>query len=349
MYKKEKKEHGFKTFSKDIKEGNIPGVIFLYGVEGYLIGWAVESLVKRYVNPACMALDYIRFYDEGEDASSILDACDTFSMISEKRIVWAREFGPLCSSSSKGFSSADMEKIKAYIKEPNPATLLIFSAEKPDEKSELSKWLKKECKCYELAPLDYSTLNGFIQKRFAAAGREITRDLIKVIIDQSGYFNKETEYRIYNLIWDIEKIIAYSSDAVITEEDVCQVLTGDMDKFIFNLLDAVSSNQKDKAFALLYNILNSGRDVFSVVAMLVNQFELLLDVAEFKGDGMNLSQISATMKTSEFRIKKAMAFTEKFTVDKLRSILSQLYEIDRNIKMGLMEQTLALEMLIGRI
>ena len=100
---------------------------------------------------------------------------------------------------------------------------------------------------------------------------------------------------------------------------------------------------------MLYHILQSGRDVYGIVAMLINQFELLLEVAELKKEGMNLSQIIAMLQSSEFRIKKAMAFTEKFTVEKLKNVLTQLYEVDRNIKTGLLDQNLALEMLIGRI
>ena len=64
---------------------------------------------------------------------------------------------------------------------------------------------------------------------------------------------------------------------------------------------------------------------------------------------MNLSNISARLKSSEFRIRKAMGFTEKFTVSRLKEILSQIYEIDRNIKTGLLSPELALEMVIGRI
>ena len=44
-----------------------------------------------------------------------------------------------------------------------------------------------------------------------------------------------------------------------------------------------------------------------------------------------------------------MAFADEFTVERLRSILSQLYETDRNIKTGALEPNLALELLVGRI
>ena len=349
MFKKERKEHAFKVFGRDIRETDMPPVLFLYGEEGYLINWAAETLIKRYVNPALISMDYVKFQDEGEDIGMILDACNTFSMMSERRVVWVNEFPALRSANAKGFGADAAAKVQAYLKEPNPGTLLVFAAQEPEPKSELVKLLKSQAKCYEFGQLDYSSLSGFITKRFAALGSEADRDLVKLIIDQSGYFNKETEYRLFNLVNDIEKITAYSQGGRVEEEAVSQVLNGDLDTFIFNLLDAVSGGQKDKAFGLLYNILRSGRDVFSIVSMMVNQFELMLDVAQFKEEGKNLAQITEIMKSSEFRIKKAMGYTEKFTVSKLKQILSQLYEVDRNIKTGLLEPELALEILVGRI
>jgi len=349
MFKKEKKEHAFKTFSRDIKDGDMPPVLFLCGEEGYLIQWAVDTLKNRYVNPACAALDFVKFQDEGEDITQILDACNTFSMMSERRMVWADEFPALRSAVGKGASTQDLERMEAYLAEPNPGSLLVFTSAQPENRSELVKLLKSRAKCYVFDQLDYAALSGFITKRFSSSCVSVERDVVKSIIDQSGYFNRETEYRLFNLVSDIDKIIAYSCGGEVTSEAVSQVLNGDMDTFIFNLLDAVSARQKEKAFGLLYNILHSGRDVFSIVSMMVNQFELMLDVAELKAEGHNLSRITEIMKSSEFRIRKAMGYTEKFTVDKLKDILSQLYEVDRNIKTGLLEPNLALELLIGRM
>ena len=348
-YRKEKKEHAFKSFTKDLKEGDIPAVLFLYGEESYLIDWAVETLVKKYVSQGSSALDYIKFHDEGETAKEIIEACNTFSMMSQRRIIWADGFAPLRSGTAKGFGAEELKVFADYIKEPNPSTILIFSEENPEAKSELVKLLKKECRCYCFEQLDRATLGAFIVKRFKEAGVDAGQEQVQVIIEQSGYFHKESQYRIFNLVHDIEKMVAYSGGKQLAEEDIEEVLNGDLDKFIFDLLDAVSNHEKDKAFTLLYNILGSGRDVFSVTAMMVNQFELLLDVAQCKEEGMNLSQISAFLKSSEFRIKKAMRFAEKFTVKRLKEILSQLYEIDRNIKTGLLDPELALEIVIGRI
>lgn len=346
--KYEKKEHAFKTFSKDLKNDDFSPVIFMYGVEDYLTEWAVECLVKRFVNPAASSLDYIRFTDEAS-LSDILEAAGTFSMFSERRIIWAKDYMPLMSVNAKGFGAAEMERLCKYIEDPNENTILIFSATKPEEKSEPVRELKKECRNYFFDKLDYQQLAAFAEKRFKTAGVSINRSALQYLIDESGYFNKETEYRILNLENDIKKLIAYTGGKEVTEEDISLNLHGDMDTFVFNFLDAVSNNRKDAAFELLHNILTSSGEVFSILGLLINHFELILTVKEFKEDGIGLAAITSKLKINEFRVKKSMQFADKFTAEKLRDTLSQLYETDRNIKTGMLEQNLALELLVGRM
>jgi DNA polymerase-3 subunit delta len=120
--KKEKKEHAFKLFSHDIKNEEMPSVLFLYGEEGYLIQWAVESLLKKYVNPGCISLDYVKFQDEGETLSEILDACNTFSMMSERRVVWSNEFAPLRSANAKGFTATQLVTLSVLARKNVSAT-----------------------------------------------------------------------------------------------------------------------------------------------------------------------------------------------------------------------------------
>ena len=227
--------------------------------------------------------------------------------------------------------------------------LVLTTASNPDDASQLTKYLKKECKTYAFDRLDRPQLNGFAEKRFRAAGTNIEKSVLKYLIDETGYFNRETEYTIFNLENDIKKIIAYNETGNITVEDINQTLKGDLDKFAFDFLDAVTSGRKDKAFRILNNILGNGGEVFSVLGLLVNQFELMLETKEMAETSRDTDKMASVLKMNPYRVKKALSYADKFEKKKLQSILSQLYEIDRTIKTGMMEQNLALELLIGRI
>ena len=347
-YNNVKAEHAFQTFHKDLKTNIFPEVIFMYGEEEYLIQWAVNSLADKFVEKSMRDIDYVKA-NENEEIDELLALCDTFSMMSERRIIWAKDYAPLLKKNSKGFGEKELERLVSYITNPNPQSILIFSAATPEDGSAIVKYLKKECKTYAFDRLDRPQLNGFAEKRFRAAGTNIERSVLKYLIDETGYFNRETEYTIFNLENDIKKIIAYNETGNITVEDINQTLKGDLDKFAFDFLDAVTSGRKDKAFRILNNILGNGGEVFSVLGLLVNQFELMLETKEMAETSRDTDRMASVLKMNPYRVKKALSYADKFEKKKLQSILSQLYEIDRTIKTGMMEQNLALELLIGRI
>jgi len=347
-YNNTKTEHAFQTFHKELKNGVFPEVIFMFGEEEYLIEWAAKSLADKFVDKGMRDMDFIKI-SEAENVEDIVGLCDTFSMISERRIIWAKDYAPLLKKNVKGFGERELDIISSYIVNPNCQSILIFSAASPEDGSPLTKLLKKTCKTYCFDRLDRPQLNGFVEKRFKAAGAMIDRSTLKYLIDETGYFNRDTEYTIFNLENDIKKIIAYNTTGQISEEDIDATIKGDLEKFAFDFLDAVTTNKKDIALRMLNNILGSGGEVYSVLGLLVNQFELMLEVKELSEETRDTQGMADILKVNHFRVKKALSFADKFENKKLKELLSQLYEIDRNIKTGLIEQSLALELLIGRI
>ncbi len=242
-YQKKKSEHAFQVFHRNLKDGDFTPVIFMFGEEDYLINWAADSLADKYVDRSSVMSDFLRM-DEIENVSELIEACDTFSIFSAKRIIWARNFPPLLKKNAKGYGKDALDSLKAYINEPNPQTILILSCTDADDSIPLVKELKKTVRTYDFCQLDRPQLIAFARKRFTAAGTEISDRVLRYFIDETGYFNKETSYRLYNLINDIEKLAAYSAGAPIREEDIDQTLKGDLDKFAFDFLDAVTSGKK---------------------------------------------------------------------------------------------------------
>lgn len=348
-YGQTKEEHAFQTFHKELAGGTFPPVMLMYGEEEYLIEWACRSLAEKFTDEAMRNMDFVKLCGEECTVDGIIEACDTFSVFSERRIVWARDFGPLVKKTVGGFGENEKQKLSAYMENPNDRAILIFSCVKPDDGGSLAKLLKKQCKCYNFASLDRPQLTAFAEKRFKAAGTGISKADLRYFIDETGYFNRESEYRIYNLENDIKKVTAYSEGGVVTREDVDQTLHGDMDRFAFNFLDAISSGNKGEAFRLLHNMLGGGSEVFSLLGLLINQFELMYEVKELEADGMTLEAIAKRLKVNGYRVRKAAAAADKLAYKKLRETLSSLYEVDRNIKTGTMDGTLSLEMLIGRM
>lgn len=348
-----KKEHAFQTIGKDLKTGNISNLLLLCGEEQYLVHWAVELLMDQYLNKACESLDFTRLEPDGLSLDKIKESCETLSMMSPKRVVLIPEFPPALGQKLRGFSESDEKELLEYFKDIPETCLLIITAGLPDpknkKKSKLQTAVNKLGTVYDFGPLSGPQLRSFIVKRLKNSGKLCRNSVIEMLIEDSGYGNKEIDYNLYNLENDIKKVIAHSSEDEILSSDVALTISTNLETNVFAMLDAISRNRKDEAYRLLHNLLVSGEGVYKLLALISSQLELILEVKEMRDEGMGLPQMQKTLGVHEFRIKKAMGVTEKYSTDGLKRILSKAYEIDGNIKTGLLDQTLALELFVAEI
>ena len=115
------------------------------------------------------------------------------------------------------------------------------------------------------------------------------------------------------------------------------------------MLDAISQNRKDTAFRLLNDMLRSGEPAMRILAVITGQLELMLEVRECLSAGMNQNAIPKAVGAHEFRVQKAAKFSSGYSEKELRRILVNAFETDVRIKSGILDEKLALEMLIAEI
>ena len=352
-YKKET-EHAFITIEKDLKEGRRPRLILLCGKEEYLIKWYTDALVNRFVSDACRPIDLVTLENDAASLSSIVENLETISLMSERKVVLLPDFAPVYGKHSKGVTETDIKGLIEYFSEIPEGSLLLITASEPEEyrgkKSKLMTAIEKHGKIYDFQSLKDNMLRSFIEKRFRGAGKVYSSSVINMIIAESGYGNKAIEYSLYNLENDLKKIIAHCGRSnEITSADVSDVLATNPENDAFAMLDAIGRNRKDEALRLLHNLIQSGTSVFGLLKLITSQLELILTVKEMKDEGMTLAGMQKKLGVHQFRIKKAMAVTGQYSMTDLRKALSLAYDVDENIKTGLLESNLALEFFIAQI
>lgn len=336
-YGSEKKEHAFNLFGKDIKEGSISKPLIFYGKEKYLINWAIDLIIKKYINPHSKEMD-LSILEETDCTLDVIKAtCETYAMFSEKRVVVLKDF--------KDFN----HDFISYLAEIPDSCQLILVCGELDKKGKTYKEASKFWMEYDFDSLSEVDLKKFIEKRLKAADKTIKGSLISQMISSTGYYDKDSNYNLYNLENDIKKIIFHSQGDEIELTDVLSSISGNVETNVYQMIDAISSNKKDEAFVLLHNILTSGENLYYILAIIIGQFETILEVKELREEGHGLNQIQKVLGIHEFRVKKAMGFGEKFSKNNVIQTLENLYEVDRNIKNGFIDGTLGLEMIIARI
>ena len=336
-------EHAYKRIDKEIKSRSF------YGNEGFLIHWAVDTLVRQYVNEAYKEMNFSRLEGTAVTLEQIINNCETLPFISEKRIVLISDFKLMEGIKNKYVSDEEEKLLAAYLKQLPEYCILIITADSTDKRKRLFKTVSEQGSVYEFGKLDERSLRSYIEKRFSESGKKAKPSVITQIIETSGYYDRDTDYSLYNLENDIKKAIAYNEDTHIEAESVYNTISGNLDTDVFAMIDSLSQSRKDEAYHILHNLLASGENEFRLLALLASQFEIVLAIKEMKEEGKSFQEMHEILGIHEYRVKKAAMFTQKYTISSLRKILQKIYNIEKNIKTGLLEPTLAFEIFISEI
>ena len=353
-------EHAYVTIEKDMKEERIPDILILCGREQYLVKWAIDLLTKKYVEPASKEMDLFISEDPEITIDEIKSVCETLPILSPKKLVVLKDYVPV-----------ENERVIEYLEDLPESTILVLAYEKITEKSKtaagkkndertgtsnrrsgrdiLFKVVKSKGKIYDFGSLGRMQLAKFISKRLRGLGKEADPSLISMIIAESGYYNRDGYYTLYNIENDVKKMADHCPGSQLTVEDVIAGLSENLETNIFAMLDAVSGNRKDEAFRLLYDLILSGEKAPKLIAVTASQLELMLCIKEMRQEGKTRFQMEKEMNVHEYRLKKAMGFAEKYSERDLRRILHSVYETDGRIKTGFLEPQMALEMMIAEI
>ncbi|GAB1476606.1 DNA polymerase III subunit delta [Bacillota bacterium] len=365
-YKEKNQEHAYKRIQRDIKSGDLKNLLFFYGEEEYLINWALDEIVNRYIDPGVGTLNRTSFNWKSTSVEELIEECETLPMFAEKRVVIIEGFKAGEEKSKEDQEPADTAEAEESAEEEvvddkkqkdliryaemlPDSCFLILTSQSADKRRKIYKTINSLGACYEFSRLDEPDVRSLIKKRLAKSGKTAEANVIRRIIEMSGYLDKQSNYKLYNLENDIKKLVAHSVGNEILITDLNETLSRNTEAYVFDMIDAISQNRKGDALSLLHSLINSGEVWQKLLALICSSYEVLLIVKEMKEDGFGLGEIFKKTGIHEYRIKIASGISGRYSSRQLRHILCSCFTADKNIKFGLLDEKLAIEMLIACI
>ncbi len=302
-------------------------IYLLYGTKNHLIQNEIKKISKTFEN-----INISKFDLDSENIENIINDCMTLPLFSEKKLVICENANMFTASTSK-----DSEIIEQYLNNPNPDTTLIFTInqEKIDERKKITKLIKKNGTVKEfnenISPVQII--------KTGLKDYQIDNSLINLFIERVG----DNSLILEN---EIEKLKLYKEDQIITKEDILNVTTKKIDTDIFKLLDHIVKNNKSEALEIYHEMIKMNEEPIKIIIMLANQFRIMYQSKELLKKGLSEKDIASTLKIHPYRIKLAIQNGKKYSSDLLLQYLSDLADIDINIKTGKTDKNLALELFI---
>ena len=275
-------------------------------------------------------------------------ACDAIPFLAEKRLVIVRGLlGRLAPRKNKEVFHAQKEiltELADYLPRLPETTRLVFVENRSlPAKHPILQLAKREAWGYvkQFDAPDARILPRWIKKRVRKHGGEIEPQAAAHLGTVVG-----TDLRL--LDQEISKLVTYTgAERAITRADVDTVVPYAQAAIVFDLVDALGQRDGHTAAQTLHRLLDAGEHPLGLLAMIVRQFRLLIQVKELKAERATTRDIAQALKLHPFPAGKLANQANHFTAAQLEMVYRHLLDTDVAIKRGKIDAEVALDLLVA--
>lgn len=301
---------------------------------------------------------------EKEKLSKLQNELNSNSLFSSDKLLIVKNilFSKNYKSGRFESSSGPEEIILNYLKNPREGITIFFIEIGLDKRKKVYKELVKLEKTGSAEIKEFSVPANFnfdlwLKNRVADLGGKIQNNAINILAlslgkgmaqkDRSGKINQS--YNLWEADNEINKLINYCDGREIAGEDVQLLVQSKVDMNIFNLIDGLSSKNKNKSALILNQQIEKGLNEIYILTMFVYQFRNLLKIKSLLEQNLSDQEITDKTRMHPFVVQKSTTQCRKYTLADLKKIYKKLFDADLAIKTGKINPRLALDLLVVSI
>lgn len=334
------------SLEKQVKQGDIKNVYFLYGEEYSEVEKVVKTIIKKTVVEEYSSFNLQRF-DEKTKLFEVADACLSFPLMGDKRCVVVTNL-ELENSDDK-----ENKELISTIQSINDTTVLVIAY--------INKEIDFKKSRYKKIIETIEKMNSGVVCNFATKDKAYIR---RYILDTCKKYNVEIENTVANAIierckdnlsrvkLELSKMVMCCKDKKLTMDIVKLLCTQTIEDSVFDLANSIIYNRYKETFLLLNNILWLKAEPIAVVGAINMAFTDMYRAKLGASKNYSASQIIKDFSYNprrEFVIKNAISAVNKISIKRFHIWFSILLETDTQLKSSKMDNTLILEQMVGRL
>ncbi len=251
---------GYQKLKADLAEGTIGEIYIFHGEESYLREYYLGELKKKLVPAGFEEFNFHKLAGKGLSMQELADAVEAMPMMAERTLVTVTD----CDL----FKLSDEQRtaLLTLLNDFPEYCCLVFVYDQVEYKP--NKTYKKLCEALDKHALpvrfdvqDKSDLINWIARRFRALGKDIDAQTAEHLIFTCGSL-------MTGLIPEIEKIGAYTRGKRVTVEDINAVADPILDAVVFDMTNAVTKGDYDRASELLGQLLKKQEEPFMILSVI---------------------------------------------------------------------------------
>jgi len=317
-------------------------LIFLYGQDTYRMQKKLNEIIESYKKAHKSGLSLKYFTEENFSLDAIVNDAQMVSMFGEKKLIIFKNL----------LSISGNEGLLEFLKKAKTSEdiNIVICEENKIKATDLSlKFLKKNAKIQEFAPLEGEKLKNWVKKEFLVYKIEVDLGIVEKLVNFVG-----------NDLWqmsnEIKKLVNYRAsqgegkkENKILLEDIDLLVKPRIESDIFKTIDAIAQKNKRRALVLLKAHLEKGDNPLYLFSMINYQFRNLLVVKDLIERNRPYYTISKTSNLHPFVVRKSYEQAGKFSFPELKKIYRKIFQVDLAVKTGKINPETGLDLLLSEI
>ncbi len=323
----------------------------LYGQDDFSLNQAVEKIKVDLGDWEMLVTTTTSLEGQHLTLSELRNKCDTAPFLSSHRLVMvdgllgrfeAKQSRPRSGKGRSGNGLGEWEDLASYIKQMPKTTALMLVDGEVKGHNPLLKKLSPVAEVRTFPLLRGNELKAWIQQRVREHGGNITPQAVNLLAELIGG-------DLWAMNGEIQKLILYSQERPIGEDDVRQLVSYIQEANIFALVDAVAESRTELAQKILHRLYHDGMAPTYILVMITRQFRLIAQARDL-GKGLSRLQIQDRLGLkSSYGLDKTLSQAKLYDFEGVKRAYDKLLETDLAIKTGKYSDKLAIELLVTEL
>ncbi|SDB62362.1 DNA polymerase III subunit delta [Butyrivibrio sp. INlla16] len=319
-----------KQINEDIQTGKFRPCYLVYGEEAYLRNQNRDKLREALLGGGDK-MNLQHYEGAGINPAEVIDMAETLPFFAERRVIVIED---------SGFFKNGCPELADYLKNPAETTVFLFVESAVDKRKDMYKAVSKAGLDIDCETPDEQMLYRWITGKMKAEGKTISARAI-------AYFISRVGTDMSNMVHEMEKLISYTLGRnEVTEKDIDAVCANWLTSRIFEMTDAIVMKNQAKAMNIYYELLALKTAPEQILALIMRQFNQLLQVKEMTEYSANKGDIAKKLGIHPFVAEKLMGWSRSYQMKDLKDSLDMCLSSDEAVKSGKLDRIISVEMII---
>lgn len=327
----------------NLKQGNLSNVYLITGKERVFIK-EIQMAFKDIMSSEERDMNFSSFDLEEVALADVINEAISAPFFGERRLVFVEHPYFLTGEKVKNAVEQNSDLLLKYIQNPTPSTIMVIFAsyDKLDSRKKIVKQLKKSAVTVNAGQMEGPILTRAINNDLKNDGYQIEPAALDLLVNKT-----KGNYSL--IINQLDKLKMYALQSKkINQAAVSELVPQSLEDNVFDLMTEILNKNIYKAEELYNQFLLQKIDPILLVAIIISQLRLLIQVKIMSERGLSESSIAKNLRLNPYRVKYSYRQARTLDRRRLQVMYGDIVNLDYQIKSGQGDKELLFDLFIAK-